>query len=377
MAERVLITGGAGFIGSHTADALLALGYHVRALDAITAQVHPSGERPGYLARDVELLRGDVRNIDDVRKALDGVNYVYHMAAETGVGQSMYQAGAYMDTNVRATAVLWDAIAEKQGSIRKVILPSSRAVYGEGKYICSDHGAVYPSGRDPERLRKRDWSMRCPVCDQPVEDAPTTESCPTEPVSIYGLTKKYQEDICRLMSRVHRIPVVALRYFNVYGPRQAPGNSYTGVIVAFINRLASGEAVPLYEEGLPRRDFVNVSDVVEANIAALKPDDRGRLFRVYNVGSGRALTLKEVAESMCSAAGAGGRIEITARHRIGDILSCYADLSGTRKELGYEPLVSFEEGVRTLMQSMGRNHVPSRSDAVEAELRRKGLLLNG
>jgi len=219
--------------------------------------------------------------------------------------------------------------------------------------------------------------MRCPVCDQAVEDAPTTESCPTEPVSIYGLTKKYQEDICRLMSKVQRIPVVALRYFNVYGPRQAPGNSYTGVIVAFINRLASGEAIPLYEEGLPRRDFVNVSDVVAANIAALKSDDAGRLFRVYNVGSGRALTLKQVAQSMCSVASAGGRIEITARHRIGDILSCYADLSATRKELDYEPRVSFEEGVGQLMQTMGPNHVPDKSDFVEAELRRKGLLLNG
>lgn len=376
MAERVLITGGAGFIGSHTADALLAQGYEVRMLDSLASQIHPSGTRPAYLPSEVELVQGDVRDIEAVRRALDGVTYVYHMAAETGVGQSMYEAGRYMDTNVRGTAVLWDAVAEKQGAVKKVVLPSSRAVYGEGKYVCATHGAVYPTGRDPARLRQRDWAMRCPVCDKPVDDVATDEACPKEPVSIYGLTKKYQEDISRLMSQVQRVPVVALRYFNVYGPRQAPGNPYTGVIVAFLNRLAGHQAISLYEEGVPKRDFVHVSDVVQANLAALKTNDE-QLFRVFNVGSGVALTLKEISDCMCSVLERENAVEVTARHRIGDILSCYADVSRSRQELGYRPLMSFEDGIRELAQSIGQLNVEDRSDAVEAELRHKGLLLNG
>jgi dTDP-L-rhamnose 4-epimerase len=376
VAERVLITGGAGFIGSHTADALLRLGHEVRVLDSLGPQVHPSGKRPGYLASDVELMQGDVRNIEAVRAALDGVTYVYHMAAETGVGQSMYEAGRYMDTNARGLAVLWDAVAEKPGTIKKVILASSRAVYGEGAYVCPTHGAVYPTGRDPAHLRRRDWAMRCPLCDEVVDAAATPESCPQEPASIYGLTKKYQEEISRLMSKVHRVPVTALRYFNVYGRRQAPANPYTGVIVAFLDRLACGAPIALYEEGVPKRDFVHVSDVVQANLAALRMDGEPS-FRAYNVGSGTALTLLEVARIMCSAFGRSEDIEITARHRVGDILGCYADLDRSRMELGYQPQVSFEDGIRDLTRWIGEVEVAGRADEAEAELRSKGLLLNG
>ena len=376
MAELVLITGGAGFIGSHTADALLARGYKVRVLDSLTTQIHHGGVRPDYLANEVEFVREDVRNIEAVRGALDGVSYVYHMAAETGVGQSMYEAGRYVDTNVHGLAVLWDAIGENHGAIKKIVLASSRAVYGEGRYLCSKHGVVYPTGRNPGRLRQRDWAMRCPMCDERVNDAATTESCAQQPVSIYGLTKHYQEQISQLMSKVHGVRVIALRYFNVYGPRQARANPYTGVIVAFLNRLASNQTVALYEEGVPKRDFVHVSDVVQANLAALTTAGE-QLFRVFNVGSGIALTLKEVAECLCSILGRSGQIEITARHRIGDILSCYADLSRSREELGYQPRMSFEEGVRELTQTIDWDSVVDRSDSVEAELRHKGLLVNG
>jgi dTDP-L-rhamnose 4-epimerase len=376
VAERVLITGGAGFIGSHTADALLSMGYEVRVLDSLTVQVHPSGRRPDYLAAEIDLIRGDVRDADAMRKALDGVSYVYHLAAETGVGQSMYEAGKYMDTNVRGLAVLWDAIGDTRGDIKKVVLASSRAVYGEGKYICARHGAVYPTGRDPARLRQRDWQMRCPTCDEPVVDAATTESCPDTPISIYGLTKKYQEDICRLMSTLRRVPVVALRYFNVFGPRQTPANPYTGVLVAFLTRLAADQRITLYEDGVPKRDFVHVSDVVQANLAALRHESN-RLFTVFNVGSGRPVTLKDVAELICLVLGRSSEVDVTARHRLGDILNGYADLSRSRTELGYEPRVTLEEGIRDLTQSVDFASVVDRSAVVEAELLRKGLLLNG
>jgi len=373
---NILVTGGAGFIGRHLVKTLLGEGHTVRVLDSLSEQVHGSSARfPAALA-GADVIHGDIRDTERLAAALAGVEVVVHLAAETGVGQSMYQAARYMDTNVCGLAVLWDAVAEKNGVIKKVILASSRAVYGEGKYLCLKHGTVYPTGRDSARLHQHDWAMRCPMCDELVNDAATSESCPQEPASIYGLTKKYQEEVSRLMSKVQRVPVIALRYFNVYGPRQAPANPYTGVIVAFLYRLAGRQTVALYEEGVPKRDFVHVSDVVQANLAALKANC-DQLFRVFNVGSGVALTLKEVAECMCSALGRSGEIEVTSRHRIGDILSCYADLSRSRKELGYQPQMSFEDGIRELIRSIGTETVVDRSDAVEAELRHKGLLLNG
>src|SRR5574341_1308421 len=377
MRELVLITGGAGFIGSHTADLLLSSGYAVRILDSLNPQIHPSGHLPAYLPAGAEIRRGDVRDLESVKAALDGVSYVFHMASETGVGQSMYEAGRYVDTNVTGTAVLWDAIGTTPpGAIRKVILPSSRAVYGEGRYVCRRDGIVYPAGREADRLRQGDWAMRCPVCGQPVDDTATPEDSRRQPVSVYGLTKKVQEDLCRLMGGVRGVPVIALRYFNVYGPRQAPTNPYTGVIVTFLTRLLNDSPIVLYEEGLPRRDFVHVHDVARANLAALR-SETDVPFQVFNVGAGTPLTLREIAAQMCAALGLPDHIEVTDRHRIGDILACYADLSRTTRDLGYRPQVAFADGIRDLRDWIDHKAIPDHSEAAAAELRQRGLLIGG
>ncbi|MCC6906233.1 MAG: NAD-dependent epimerase/dehydratase family protein [Anaerolineae bacterium] len=377
MSSHILITGGAGFIGSHTADALIAAGHSVRVLDSLHPQVHgPSGEFPAYLHPAVERIRGDICDQDALRAALDGVDVVYHMAAETGVGQSQYEVARYFQTNVTGTAALWEAILSTGTHIRRVILSSSRAVYGEGAYHCRAHGTVYPSGRSLDALSQHDWSMKCPQCGQPAESLPTGEDAPLVAGSVYAQTKLFQEEICRLMSATHGLPLVILRYFNVYGPRQALTNPYTGVIATFCTRLLNGKSIAVYEEGVPQRDFVHVRDVVQANLRALASDLDAGHAPVFNVGTGQTLSLATIAETVCEAAGHPGAFERTTRHRIGDILSCTADLSASRTALGYAPSVSFADGMIELVEWLkGQRQPEDRSEQVAAELAAKGLML--
>jgi dTDP-L-rhamnose 4-epimerase len=374
--ELVLITGGAGFIGSHTADALLGAGYRVRALDSLIPQVHGAGEaRPGYLSDDVELIVGDVRDGDAVAGALEGVSYVYHFAAETGVGQSMYAIEHYFSTNVVGTAQLWEAIQARAGGVKRVVLASSRAVYGEGRYHCPHCGDVYPDQRSEERLLKGDWWHYCPVCSSRLEARPSDESTRPNPVSVYGLTKQMQEDVCALMGRTLGIPVTVLRYFNVYGPRQSLTNPYTGLIPMFCTRLRKQRPLPLYEEGVPVRDFVHIEDVVAANVAALATDSA---YEVVNVGSGQALSLVDVAETLREVLdGSGADIQLTTRFRLGDILGCFANLDRSAALVGSDRRVAFDEGLRTLIPWLEAHDVDDRSEQVEAELRDKGILKEG
>jgi dTDP-L-rhamnose 4-epimerase len=374
--ELVLITGGAGFIGSHTADALLEAGYRVRALDSLIPQVHEEGaQRPEYLDDQVELVIGDIRDPAAIEGALEDVSYVYHFAAETGVGQSMYAIEHYFYTNVGGTAQLWEAIQSRPAGVKRVVLASSRAVYGEGRYHCPRCGDVYPEQRSEERLLRGDWWHYCPVCSSKLEARSSDESTRANPVSVYGLTKKMQEDVCKLMGRTLGIPVTVLRYFNVYGPRQSLTNPYTGLIPTFCNRLRKKRPLPLYEEGVPLRDFVHIDDVVAANTAALRENSS---YDVINVGSGRALSLVEVADTLKSVLdGAGGRVELTTRFRLGDILGCYANLDRSAELVGSGDRVAFDDGLRTLIPWLDAHEVDDRSEQVEAELRDKGILKEG
>ena len=370
--QTVLITGGAGFIGSHTADRLLASGYQVRALDLLIPQVHGEGRRrPAYLNPEVELHVGDVRDAFAIDAALEDVAYVYHFAADTGVGQSMYAVGQYFSTNVQGTAQLWEGIQKRPGQIKRVVLASSRAIYGEGRYSCPRCGDVVPNQRSEEQLLRADWRHRCPVCGAELEPLPTNETTPPSPVSVYGLTKNIQEDICRLMGTTLGVPISILRYFNVYGPRQSVTNPYTGVIPMFCTRIRSGRPIPLYEHGVPVRDFVHVDDVVAANVAALSLTDA---VNIVNVGSGTALSLREVAEILCSVLGAAPNVELTSRFRIGDILGCYANLDRSSRLVGSADRVGFGQGLRTLIPWLDGQIVDDRSEHVEAELRVKGVL---
>jgi dTDP-L-rhamnose 4-epimerase len=373
--ETVLITGGAGFIGSHTADRLLAAGYRVKVLDSLIPQVHGEGQgRPPYLSAEVELQIGDVRDAAAVDDALEDVAYVYHLAADTGVGQSMYAVGQYFSTNVVGTAQLWEGIQKRQGQIKHFILASSRAVYGEGRYSCARCGDVVPQQRSEDQLLRADWSQHCPVCSAELEPRPSDETTQPGPVSVYGLTKKIQEDICQLMGTTSGVPIAILRYFNVYGPRQSVTNPYTGVIPMFCTRIRSGRPIHLYERGVPLRDFVHVNDVVDANVAAL---DLTGPVDVVNVGSGKALSLREVAEILCSVLGVAPNFQLTTKFRVGDILGCYANLDRSSQLVGREERIAFREGFKTLLPWLATQGADDRSEQVESELRLKGVLKEG
>jgi dTDP-L-rhamnose 4-epimerase len=282
---RILVTGGAGFIGSHLVDALLAAGHGVRVLDALDPQVHGGlrerGEWPSYLAKECEKVVGDVRDRDALRRALDGIEVLYHQASAVGVGQSMYEIERYVDANTRGTAVLLDVLANEPHTVRKLIVASSMSIYGEGAYRCPTHGAVYPQLRPESQLDARSWEMQCPLCGEAVAPLPTTEEKPLYPTSIYAITKRDQEEMCLVVGRAYGIPTVALRYFNVYGPRQALSNPYTGVAAIFSGRLLNDQPPLIYEDGQQSRDFTHVSDIVQANMLALERDEIA--YGAYNV----------------------------------------------------------------------------------------------
>ena len=374
MSELVLITGGAGFIGSHTGDRLIEAGYRVRALDSLIPQVHVGGVRPDYLHPEIELQIGDVLDRSALRAALADVSYVYHFAAETGVGQSAYAVRRYFETNVFGTAALWEAIRETTTPPKRVVLSSSRAVYGEGKYNCPTHGPVYPNQRAEEQLQTKDWWHYCPICSLRLDFLPTDEDSPLKPISVYGLTKKIQEEVCMFMSNAIGVPTTILRYFNVYGPRQSPSNPYTGLIPLFCTRLLTGRPLSLYEEGVPVRDFVHVSDVAKANVAAIRTDLSP--IGTLNVGSGEPLTLRDVAVALSEKLSRNGRIEHTGKYRVGDILGCYAHQGRASIVLG-DARVTFDEGIRFLSPWLKQVDVADRSEEVEAELRRMGILREG
>ena len=371
--KNILITGGAGFIGSHTADALLSRGYHVRVLDILDPQVHGEGQkRPAYLDPRVELLVGDIRERADVVRALEGVEAVYNFAAQTGVGQSMYNIHGYCDVNISGTAILLDVLANAPGKVKKVILSSSRAVYGEGACRCPYCGIVHPAARSRAQLEHGEWNLLCPYCGEPVEPLPTPEDIALDPISVYALTKRVQEDLLRTFSASYGIPSVILRYFNVYGVRQALNNPYTGIGAIFTNRALSGKEIIIYEDGKPGRDFVNVRDVVQANLLAL--ENLAAENGTFNVGSGERLTVLDLAELIRQRTGSGVGLEFSGRFRVGDIRDCYADLSRSRSVLGYEPRVSFADGVDELISWARGEQLEDRFAEAEGALRERRLL---
>lgn len=370
MSDLVLVTGGAGFIGSHTANRLLELGYRVRVLDSLLPQVHGGDPKPP-LASDVELRVGDVRDVGAVAAALDGARFVLHLAAETATGQSMVEIERYVDANIRGTATLWEAVARNDG-VERVVLASSRAVYGEGRHSCPRCGPVFPGARDEARLLRAEWQHACPTCGAETAPAPTAEEDPSAPVSVYALTKQGQEDVSLFFAPRLGVELVVLRYFNVYGPGQSPLNPYTGLLVTFWGRILGGKPLVLYEDGLPSRDFVHVRDVVDANVAALSAVRDGA--HVFNVGSGRAVSLVELAQILERTATQELRVERAARFRAGDVLACFADTERARAKLGFETRISVDEGLTELRDWISERGVVDRSDEVEAELRSRGVL---
>ncbi len=368
---RVLITGGAGFIGSHLADALLASGHLVRALDDLSPQVHgPDRKRPPYLARDVELMVGDVRNREDVSRALDGVEAVFHFAARVGVGQSMYAVADYTSVNGVGTAVLLEEMVERRTA--RLVVASSMSIYGEGAYV-NELGRPAIGRRSVEQLRRRDWEPKG-TNGQRLAPIATAENLPPSLESVYALTKYDQERLCLTVGGAYGIPVTALRFFNAYGTRQALSNPYTGVLAIFASRLLNEHRPLVYEDGEQLRDFVSVHDVVRACVLALDSPSAGG--EVFNVGSGRPRTIRDVAESMARAVGKPGLLpEITGSCRIGDVRHCYADVTRARDILGYEARVDFDDGLRELAHWLEGQVASDRVGAARAELESRGLSL--
>jgi dTDP-L-rhamnose 4-epimerase len=368
---RVLITGGAGFVGSHLADELLEHGYRVRVLDNLDAQVHgESISRPAYLAGDVELVRGDVRDRAAVMRALRDVDAVFHLAAAVGVGQSMYEIERYTDVNNRGTAVLLEAIS--QAPVARLVVASSMSVYGEGLYRTAAGDPVSPPERTPAQLRAREWEPRLEGAELTPVATPETKTL--APSSVYALSKLDQERLALIVGQAYGIATVALRFFNIYGTRQALSNPYTGVLAIFASRYLNRRAPMIFEDGRQRRDFVSVRDVARACRLALSSD--AAPGRVLNIGSGRSVSIAEIAAAMARTLGAEDLApEITQKYRVGDIRHCFADIALAREVLGYSPEVTLDEGLAELVAWMTTQRALDRVQAASDELARRGLSL--
>jgi dTDP-L-rhamnose 4-epimerase len=368
--KKILVTGGAGFIGSHLADELLAQGYAVRALDCLSPQVHgPAAARPTYLDPDVELIVGDVRDGAAVRRALRGIDAVYHFAAAVGVGQSMYQIEQYTSVNNLGTAVLLEALVERP--VERLVVASSMSIYGEGLYRLADGTETSAVDRTLQQLQAGQWEPRS-AFGHAVSPVATPERKRPSLSSVYALSKYDQERLCLMTGRAYGFPAVALRFFNVYGPRQALSNPYTGVLAIFAARLLNGNAPLIFEDGLQQRDFVSVKDVARACRLALEaPEAAGGVF---NVGSGHAHSVRDVARRTAEALGKQHiRPEVTGKYRMGDIRHCFADISHARKALRYEPKVPFADGLQELAGWLRGQVAHDRVDQMRAELESRGL----
>lgn len=368
---HILVTGGAGFIGSHLTDALVERGHRVRVLDLLVPQVHGNGA-PKFLNSRAEFIRADVCDPQAVRSALEGVDVVFHQAAEVGVGQSMYEIQRYVRANDLGTAVLLENLIEYKDRIRKLIVASSMSIYGEGAYHCATCGEVYPQLRPATQLLERRWEMECPRCGAQVSPSGTREDKPLFPTSVYAVTKQDQEQFCLVTGRAYGIPSVALRYFNVYGTRQALSNPYTGVCAIFSARLLNDKRPVIFEDGEQTRDFVHVSDIVQANLRALETD--GANYQAVNIGTGMATSVRQIARLLAQGLGKDLEPEIVSRYREGDIRHCVADISRARALLGYEPRVRLDQGIPELLKWVSEQEAEDQVSKATTELETRQLV---
>jgi dTDP-L-rhamnose 4-epimerase len=369
---NVLITGGAGFIGSHLADALLREGHAVRALDNFDPQVHPLQDRPEYLDPEIELVSADVRDREAVQRALERIDTVVHFAAAVGVGQSMYEIERYTSINAIGAAVLLEAVLERRDAIRKLLVASSMSIYGEGQYRdpVTGAGGLAPKLRPEEQLAARQWEV---VCDDgtALEPEPTAETKPLRPTSIYAIGKRDHEEMTLAVGAAYGIPSVALRFFNVYGERQALSNPYTGVAAIFASRLLNDRAPLVFEDGRQTRDFIDVRDIARCCVLALTRD--GADGSAVNVGTGRPTSVLDVADVIASGLGKSLEPEVVNQYRAGDIRHCYADTSRAEKLLGFRAEIPFEVGMQDLLAWLETQEASDSVDAAREALVARGL----
>ncbi|MBI2070985.1 MAG: GDP-mannose 4,6-dehydratase [Elusimicrobia bacterium] len=371
---KILITGGAGFIGSHLADNCLESGHKVVLLDNLDPQVHGEGGAKAARIQGADFIHGDVTDPKAMLKALDGVDAVAHLAATVGVGQSMYEVVYYTHANVTGTACLYQTIIKNRLPVKKIVVASSMSAYGEGLYRCERCAKnVRGQMRPEQRLKSGLWELECPQCHGALKPVGTPETEMFHCESIYALSKRDTEEIAIMLGRSHNLPTVALRFFNVFGTGQSLSNPYTGVAAIFFSRILNERSPVIYEDGLQSRDFIHVRDVARAVRLSLESPVKDRVF---NVGRGQAVTIAQVADLALKAAGRKGRIaaDINGAYRTGDVRHCFADAQAIRRELRWEPRVSLEEGFEELYAWAKQSQAHDHFDRAAEELKRYGLV---
>jgi dTDP-L-rhamnose 4-epimerase len=375
---RVLVTGGAGFIGSHVVDRLVERGHDVVVLDNLDPQVHgadaavPLNLSAHIEAARIEFVRGDIRDRGAVQLALRGVDAVAHLAAAVGVGQSMYEPYYYTDVNVAGQGMLMEEMAREPQRYRRFVVASSMSIYGEGAYRCAEHGPMAPLPREEPRLERASWEVPCPVCGVDMQPAPTGEDKPLQSTSVYAISKKTQEELALCFGLAYRLPTIALRFFNVYGSRQALSNPYTGVAAIFMGRLKNGRPPLVFEDGRQSRDFVHVHDVADAVVASVEHD--AGVSGAFNVCTGRPVTVAQVGEALARLLGVDLQPQIVGRYRAGDIRHCIGDPGRAREALGFAARTTFDDGLCELMQWAAEQAADDRVEASFEELERQGLV---
>jgi dTDP-L-rhamnose 4-epimerase len=374
--EKVLVTGGAGFVGSHTADLLMERGYQVTILDNLEPQVHGQERKPpDYINKNAVLIYGDVLDRELLTKTIREADAIIHLAAMVGVGQSMYQIERYVDANTRGASNILDVLVNTENNIKKLVVASSMSIYGEGKYRCEKCASnVYPVLRNETQLEKKQWDHLCPTCGYPLTSLPTDEEKPLLSTSIYAMTKRHQEEMCLLLGKTYGIPAIALRYFNIYGSRQALSNPYTGCAAIFTSRILNDKRPHLFEDGNQTRDFIHVRDVAKANLNALEHSNAD--YQAINIGTGNPITIKNLAETLTEIYGKPNlQPYVSNQYRKGDIRHCYADITKAQKLLNFKPNVTLEDGL-TELASWAKTHGWGAVDHFEKalkELREKHL----
>ncbi|MHA1268779.1 MAG: SDR family NAD(P)-dependent oxidoreductase [Candidatus Helarchaeota archaeon] len=374
--DKILVTGGCGFIGSHLVDKLLEKDYYVRILDNLDAQVHGKDrKKPDYLNDRAELIIGDIRSPEDVKKAIQDIDIIFNLASAVGVGQSMYQIKHYIDVNTHGTSNLMDIIVNSENCVKKIIVASSMSIYGEGAYYCEkEDKIIFPRIRAIENLKKHEWELKCPNCGNTLRPIPTNEEKPLYSNSIYAQSKRHQEEITLLIGKTYNIPAVALRFFNVYGTRQALSNPYTGVCAIFSSRILNNNPPIIFEDGNQTRDFIFVDDIVQSLILAMQKSAAN--YNYYNVGTGNPISILEVAEILINLIKPNLKPIIKNQFRKGDIRHCYPDISKIKRDLNFNPKSNFQTGIGAIIPWIkSQTNVKDSLEQSLLELNKKGLTI--
>ncbi len=368
---KILVTGGAGFIGSHTVDMLIANGYDVRVVDNLLPQVH-NGRKPAYMNKKAEFVKGDVSDLNAWKKWIKDIEIVIHLASMTGIAQSMYEPVKYCDSNIQGTTNLYETLVKNpklKKQVKKIIVASSKTIYGEGAYKCKEHGMQYPTLRTLEQLQKKDWELHCPICNKTMRPVPIPEEKPAQNISVYALTKYTTEKLSLMFASTLNIPTIAFRYFSVYGPRQSLSNPYTGVCSIFLSRIKNKQLPVIFEDGEQIRDFIFVEDIARVNLLAVKNANK---TEVYNVGSGIGVSISQVALTINEILGVNVKPIITNDFRYGDTRNDLSDNSKIERDLKFKPKYSFKEGIKKLIEWGEREKAVDRFEQAEKE--RKKIL---